>query len=195
MSADGVTEESKRGRVRRLLIDPLESDGFRFSKRVDAKAGRAALDRIADDLAYMTDAGLTGLRVSLRTKGEGAQRCFWPAVATILGFAEAFEKRPLSELPALLRWFASVAGEGAQMGDRLVAEYWFWVQNKRPPVNDRDRKVVLDKADKLRRRVELARDRARRNALNDPDEVLFLRRYDERLAYVEGLVGKKEVAA
>ena len=169
--------ETKRDRVRRLLIDPLKADGFRFARGVTAEDAKTRLDRLADDLAYLKDDGLDALRVSLRTKGEGAARCFWPAPATVLGLAESFQRRPLDELPALLRWFASAAGGAAVLGDRLVAEYWFWTMHKRPPVKPMDKKVVADKAEEWRRRVELAKDRIARGHTMPDDDAQWLQWY------------------
>jgi hypothetical protein len=183
--------ETKRDRVRRLLIDPLKSDGFRFAKGVAAEDAKARLDRLADDLSYLKDDGLIALRVSLRTKGEGSSRCFWPAPATVLGLAESFQRRPLDELPALLRWFASAAGGAALLGDRLVAEYWFWTMHKRPPVKPLDKKVVADKAEDWRRRVELAKDRIARGHTIPDDDAQWLEWYQGKVAYVEGLVGNQ----
>lgn len=182
--------ETKRDRVRRLLIDPLKADGFRFPKGVNAEDAKTRLDRLADDLAYMTDDGLSALRVSMRTKGEGAARCFWPMPATVLGLAESFQSRPLAELPQLLRWFASAAGGAALLGDRLAAEYWFWNQNKRPPVKPMDKKVVDQKAAEWRRRVELAEDRLARGHSIPEDDARWLDWYRGRVKYIEGLVHK-----
>ena len=47
--------ESKRDRVRRLLIDPLKTDGFRFAKGVTSDDAKTRLDRLAetrDELAF-----------------------------------------------------------------------------------------------------------------------------------------------
>ena len=184
---EGKVAESGRDRVRRLLIHKLQEHGFRF-RRGTAEDGRKMLDRLADDLAYMTDAGLSALQVSLRTKGEGAARCFWPAPATVLGLAEDFERRPLIELPALLRWFRSEAGRAALAHDRLVAEYWFWTDRKRPPVKPADRKTVADRAAGYARRVELAEDRLAREVPLADQERRFLDWYRARLAYVSSLV-------
>lgn len=184
------TTETKRDRVRRLVLDPLKADGFRFPKGVKADDGQTRLDRLADDLAYMSDDGLAALRISLRTKGEGAARCFWPMPATVLGLAESFQHRPLDELPQLLRWFSSAAGHAAILGDRLVAEYWFWTQYKRPPVKPMDKKTVDQKAADWRRRVELAQDRIDRDRALPEDEARWLEWYRGKVAYVEGLVTK-----
>ena len=191
MAMDGDTVETKRDRVRRLLLNPLKADGFRFAKGVKAEEAQTRRDRMADDLAYLNDDGLIALRISLRTKGEGSARCFWPMPATVLGLAESFQRRPLDELPQLLRWFASAAGGAALLGDRLVAEYWFWTMHKRPPVKPMDKKIVADKAADWRRRVELAEDRIQRGRTIPDDDVQWLEWYRGKVTYVEGLVGNR----
>jgi hypothetical protein len=102
-----VAGESDRDRVRRLLLAPLQTGGMRFKRE------QRQLDQIGDDLAYLSDAALVDVRLSLRTKGQGTDRCFWPARVTILLLAETRQARPLNELPSLLRWFAFNAGKRA----------------------------------------------------------------------------------
>ena len=123
--------ETKRDRVRRLLIGPL---GFRFPKGHDADKARRFLDEIADELAYMADDRLRALRECLQTKGEGASRCFWPCRATSLGYAEAFQPRPIEELPAMASWLGSVEGPRARGAGTLLPTFLFIEQFKRPPV-------------------------------------------------------------
>lgn len=191
-TADGeADQESKRGRVRRLLIAPLEADGFRKRRDVSAEAHAAFLDRVADSLGYMSDRGLQVLRASLATKGEGSAKHHWPSFATIDGLAEAFEPRPLRERPELLRWFASRAGQAAMAGGegRLVAEHAFWRRTKRPPIMDADKRSIAERAAELDRRAQMIRERAEAGlAPTWPDDPDWLRRFEERVAYLRGLV-------
>lgn len=48
--AEAGAAETKRDRVRRLLLAPL---GFRFPRKIDEAEGRKRLDRIADDVAVV----------------------------------------------------------------------------------------------------------------------------------------------
>lgn len=179
-------KEANRERVRRLLIDPLASRGFRFAKGTPEEEQRKQLDGLADLVGYMTDSGLMVLEESLRTKGEGSQRCFWPSHASIGGLAEAFEARPLEELPGLLRWFASEAGRLALADERLVAEYLFWKSKKRPPVLMQDRKLVSDHAAEMRSKAERIRDRISRGVAPLFDDGEWLAWFDKTEAKVRG---------
>lgn len=185
-----VAVESGRDRVRRLLIAPLQGAGMRFKK--GAKNEQGQLDQIVDDLTYMSDQGLADVRLSLRTKGQGVDRCFWPARVTILALAELREARPLSELPSLLRWFASDAGRRADDAGRLVAEYWFWTKNKRPPLHAQELKQISDRAAGHAAKLALLEERDKRGRLDDPSDQVWLSRYIERRAYVSGLVSAKQ---
>jgi len=189
--ADGEDTESKRGRVRRLVLDPLSGEGFRFRHRTSEDKQAAELARLADALVYMSDGGLRVLRISLATKGEGSQRHFWPSFATVVGFAEAFEKRPLGELPQLLSWFASAAGREALKGQRLVVEYQFWVARKRPPISDQDKRNVLAHARDMEERVMRAQDYVDRGIEPPFGEGEWLAGYRRTRAYVEGLVSRQ----
>lgn len=191
---DMMTTEGKRDRVRRLVLHPLIADGFRLKRKsgeahdaLEARE-RAECDRLADALAYMSDKGLRVLREMLATKGEGTARCFWPARATVIGLAEAFEPRPLEDLPGLASWFRSVAGSQALDEGRLVAEFQFWFRKKRPPMSDQDRRLIADKAAEWQSIVERERDRIRRGfRAHDPE---FLHWYDTQHARAATLVAE-----
>lgn len=155
-------DETQRDRVRRILIEPLTEAGFRFPKGTDDEGRRKALDRIADSLAYLGDSALDTLRAALVTKGEGAARCFWPSYATIAGLAEAFQSRPIEDVPEVARWFGSAAGRAALAGDRLVAEFEFWERKKRPPLSRQETDRVAQRAREQSERAARIRDRIRR---------------------------------
>ncbi|WP_299734681.1 hypothetical protein [uncultured Roseobacter sp.] len=181
-------EEGKRDRVRRILIDPLKADGMRFRKTVTEEKQRQSLDRLADDLSYMTDDGLHALRLWMRSHGDGAAKCFWPMTVSIISTAESFEPRPLEELPALRRWFASAAGRRALEGDRLVAEYEFWRKFKRPPITPRDQEAVARRAAEWASKAERVQDRIRRGLLPMHDDASWLHWYEETTERAKALV-------
>lgn len=172
--------ETNRDRVRRVLIDPLVAAGFRFRKGTDEAAAQKALNRIADALAYMGDRPLEVLAASLMTKGEGSARCFWPPFATVIGLAEAFQPRPLEQVPELMRWFASRAGQEALAGGRLVAEFMFFERKKRPPMTEQDRRIVAERAAQWVRRAERINERMGRGLMPVGDD-------GEWLHWFEGL--------
>jgi hypothetical protein len=184
-------KEANRERVRRLVIDPLTVRGFRFAKGAAEDEQRKHLDGLADLIGYMSDAGLRVLEESLRTKGEGSQRCFWPSHASIGGLAEAFEARPLEELPGLLRWFASEAGRLALADERLVSEYLFWKSKKRPPVSVQDRKAVAEHAAEMRSKAERVRDRIRRGFAPLYDDGEWLRWFEATEARVKSFLSQE----
>lgn len=186
--------ESKRARVRRLLISPLMRDGMRFRHGTPDDAQKKALDGLADDLAYMTDRGLEALRIWALRNGEGSSKCFWPTRVSMIGKAEDFERRDLEELPALARWFASTAGQAALDGGRLAAEYAFWTRYKRPPVKPEDRKRVADRAAEWTVKAERIRDRVSRGLQPLHDDADWLNWYDRTTKRAAELVSKEVLA-
>jgi hypothetical protein len=191
---DGTVIETKRGRVRHALVEGL---GFRFPRGTPEEVGRKRLDRICDDLAYLSDEGLRRLVGVLRTKGEGSAKAFWPERATFLGFAEAVEPRQLEEAPGVASWFASAAGKEALLGDRLVAEFRWWERAKRPPLKDGEKLTVEEWAREYRERYRRCRS-ARDAGLRDPiGEEGFIEWYEGLLARALALVeaGKRGEAA
>ncbi|MBO9453250.1 hypothetical protein J7426_23515 [Tropicibacter sp. R16_0] len=190
MNGQQVSTETSRDRVRRMVITPLADSGFRFKRGTPDEQQRKVLDRMADALGYMSDRGLSALQATLATKGEGSAKCFWPCMATVIGCAEAFEPRPLEELPAVARWFGSQAGIEAARAGRLVAEYEFWRRKKRPPMNVQERKVVSDRAATWSARADRVRDRIDRGFAPFGDDGEWLRWYDATKARAAALVGK-----
>lgn len=173
------SEETKRDRVRRLLIQPLTDDGFRFKRGSDEAKCARDLDRIADSLSHMSDVELERMRACLVTKGEGASRNFWPPVATVLAFGEFVHPRPLEAVPELLSWFRSRAGEAALKDGRLVAEYRFWEQKKRPPMSAMDKKRVADRGAEYEHKATVLREKRADGRSLMVDDVQWLDWYEE----------------
>lgn len=184
--------ETKRGRVRRLLIDPLASGyggmGFRFPKGVDEKKQRSYLDWLADWLGYLSDEELKRLRSCLSVHGAGASKTEWPSRGTIAFFAQAARARPLETWPECASWFASVEGPKAKDEGTLVATLRFIERNVRPPYSPKDRALVADDAKALLSEYEEAKVRLdlRRGFPSDEE---FVRWYDQQLARAEALIG------
>ncbi|NDV51568.1 hypothetical protein [Salipiger sp. PrR003] len=177
MTEEQTTTETKRGRVRRLLIEPLTEHGFRKPGNVKLNAHDAFLVKLADALTYMTDEQLGTLRDMLRYRGEGKARDAWPSMATICVVADAVAPRPIEEHPTILSWFRSARGPQALLEGVLVAEFRFLEKRKRPPINDGERRAIRVKAEEWNRQVELVRDRLRRGMARDGDEK-WLRWYE-----------------
>jgi hypothetical protein len=182
---EGVVAQSNRDRVRGLLFDPLS---FRFPRSVDAEAAKKALNRIADDLAYLSDASLAALRDIMRTKGEGSSRNFWPDHATFIGFAEVIQRRPIEDLPALSSWFGSIEGPRAAMQGILVETFLFIADRKMPPVTDGARRQVASKAAENARRLQIIAERRAAEMAIDVGELEFERWYRDQRARCEALM-------
>lgn len=183
-----IIEEGARARVRRLLIDPLAEDGFRFKRGTDPEVAKKRLAQMADDLTYLSDRSLGILRASLRTKGEGEAKCFWPVRATVLGLAEALEPRPLEDMPSICSWFASKAGREALQAKRHIAEFLFWQRRKRPPLTDSEWRLVTSNAEERNRLYALFAERKERGLTLLPEDRDFMERYERLDAKVRGLI-------
>lgn len=164
--------ETARGRVRRLVLDPLAREGMRFPKqgrrggkltgevfrawahvRSDDDA-RGVLDRLADELAPFSDQTLIWLREWARRNGQGSGRTFWPSVPAFLTAAESREPRALELIPQVATWFGSRAGVDARNGDRVVAELRWIVQHRKVPRTDAHKRAVASLAVELRYRIK-----------------------------------------
>lgn len=176
--AEKEQSETKRDRVRRLLLDRLKERGFRM-RRAQASDEVDFLNRVADAVSYMSDHGLRVLCDSLLTKGEGASKCFWPSYATIVGLAEAFEPLPVEHAPNLASWFQSKAGMDAVANDRLVAEFLFFQNRKRPPVSDQERRTIASRAREWADKAARIQDRINRGLQPFADDGQWLAWFKE----------------
>lgn len=187
--------ESKRARVRRILIAPLQDQGMRFKKGTVEAVKRKRLDRMADDLGYMSDDALIVLRRCLLRNGEGAQKCFWPDRVSYLGYAHAFQYRCIDDDPAMLGWFASAAGgKAASVPGRAVAEYQFWCKHWHPPFDVRHKAAVERRAAQNLERLAYCTGREVEGRLSDPDDVAWLKNYRAMSVKVEGWIAAKVAA-
>ncbi|KAB2539667.1 hypothetical protein AL035_17830 [Salipiger aestuarii] len=169
MTEGQIVAETKRDRVRRILIEPLTEWGFRKPGNIRADRFDGFMVSLCDGLGYLSEEQLDTLRVALRTRGEGKDRRGWPRMATIAALAEAIAPRPIEEIPAIRRWFASVEGPKAAKDGALVAQFLFWEKFKRPPLTDGDRRAIRDKARDLDSGVRVRRDRERRGVASADD--------------------------
>lgn len=179
--------ETKRDRVRRLVLHPLAERGMRFARGVSAEDAERRLNEIADALAYMADDRLRLLEECLRSKGEGSAKRFWPERVTIFNLAEACQPRPIEELPAMASWFGSVEGPRAREEGTLVATFLFIEKVKRPPYADKHRARVLERSRELEADMARVRDRIDRGYGSDEDRAK-LRWYEGLTARAEALV-------
>lgn len=182
---DGSANQSNRDRIRVKLFDQL---GFRFPRGTDSEIAKATLNRIADELSYLSDESLAALCDILRTKGEGSSRNFWPDRATFLGFAEIVQRRPLRDLPGLASWFGSIEGPKAEAQGILVETLQFIISRKMPPVSDPARQAVVSRAAENKRRLQIISERRERGVAVDADDLAFEDWYGKQLAVATDLM-------
>lgn len=187
---DCTKVESKRARVRRLVVDPLAAGGMRCKHGTPPDRQRAFIDRMCDELVRLDDRQLVMMRDWMEANGEGSAKCFWPAFVSIAGVAGGICPRPIEELPELASWLSSRAGvEAAAVPGRLVMELRFIEKKRRPPVLVGEADLVARKAGALHQ--EVLRAREMRDCGRMYDEAL-LGRYERDKARAEALVAKGE---
>lgn len=183
--------ETNRDRVRRLLFAPL---GFRFPKAMTEADGRAQLDRIADELAYLSDWHLGALARMLRPHGQGSARNFWPDRATFIAFAHICQPLPLAQDPKLVSWFASVEGQRMVQEGTLV-ETWDWFERHRvPPYKPEHRRLVATQAAENARRLLLVEERERLGHEVTPDNLAWARHYRAERDRLAAMVASSDAA-
>lgn len=189
-----TTEETKRGRVRRLFVEPMQELGFKRPPKLDEEAFDKKLTRMVDYLTYLSDDGLRLLFDFMKVKGQGRDRMQWPPRAMIYAYAELIEPCPIEKIPSMLSWFRSSAGQRAAEADTLVETFEFIRQHKKPPTMDGMQKMIARAAEERRRGIAMARDRIVREVASDDDRQ-YVAWYEARLAEVRTLMAGEEAAA
>lgn len=188
---DCTKTESKRARVRRLVVSPLTTSGMRFKQGTPLDKQRSSLNRICDELVRLDDRQLVMMRLWMEVNGEGSAKCFWPAFVSIAGYAGCLRPRPIEDLPELASWMGSVAGTAAAgVPGRLVMELRFIEKKRRPPVLPGEKEMIAHRSAELHQ--EVLRAREMRECGRMYDEAL-LSRYERDNARAEALVAKGEV--
>lgn len=112
MAEDGT--ESRRARVRRLLIQPLEDAGMRRPSGWSLAEYQAFLGRLQDRLGYMDEGNLTGMRALLFAKGRGKDHDIWPKEVTIMFIARNLQAPPPRECDYAASVMRSAMGRAAR---------------------------------------------------------------------------------
>nr|WP_321509452.1 hypothetical protein [uncultured Celeribacter sp.] len=182
--------ESGRGRVRRLLITPLEAGGMQRKRGRSVADHEKMLTRLADKLGYMSDRGLQGLAMYLvRMAGEGQ---IWPVENLILRTAWSMETPPPRDNAYLISLMKSRAGEAALEGG-YVLELYAEARRLGPPPSRHQVLQLKDRAARNRDRARVIADQIKRNVAPATDRD-WLEGYHRLRAEAEALVleGKRE---
>jgi hypothetical protein len=197
MTEEQTTTETARGRVRRMLIDPATEAGMRFKKGTSEADQKRDLDRICDDVSYLSDLAMGALLEWLLRNGEGSARCFWPKPVSLIAEAHRYEQRDLEELPRAASWFASRAGLAALQNGNLVATFLWWEKRLRPPRDERELRMSTERSETLARMVEVTEDKLHRGFDPGPharEELRWYRGVEARArAMVQAGIEKRRV--
>ncbi len=106
-------QETKRARVRRLLLTPLITSGLRKHPRMTAEDYQAMLTRLADKLGHMSERHLTALEPLIIRHTRGKDRNIWPDEVTIVSWAYQLSPPPARTSPYVNSLMQSEAGRTA----------------------------------------------------------------------------------
>lgn len=183
---------SKRERVRRCLIEPLERDGLVRDRRVSAADHGKFLDKLADRLGYLSEDKLDVLRRYVRAQATGTAHNVWPGFATILNHAQDIETPPDPENPIMQSWLHSRQGEALLGRGEHVETYLFLtglVRKGRPrPPTDAEKRMIARRAEENRRKCQLLREAIAGGRHVSLDDHQWLVWYDAQTEIAEDIV-------
>lgn len=110
---NGVVE-TKRDRVRRLLIHPLLRAGMRKQTRMKEPDYADMLVRLSDKLAHLSDQNIAGLKQWITRWAAGKDRNRWPDEVAIVSKALELQAPPPRDCPYVVSVMRSRAGHRAK---------------------------------------------------------------------------------
>lgn len=149
--------ETKRDRVRRVLISPLLRAGMRKQTRMSVEDYQAMLVRLADKLGFMSEENLRGLVPVLTRNAKGREHNQWPDEVAIVKWAYSVQVPPPRECDYVVSVIRSHAGQLARERGYLP-ELLMEARKLGPPFS----KVNIDRLERLGRDSRRERDRLRR---------------------------------
>ncbi|MGH1447420.1 MAG: hypothetical protein ACRBBO_15405 [Cognatishimia sp.] len=177
-------EETKRDRVRRLLINPLEASGMRKQTRMKEPDYSEMLIRLADKLSYLPDLMLEGLVTWCTRHAKGKERNQWPDEVAILSQAMSLQPPPPRSCPYVVSVLRSQAGDRAEMMGYLT-ELFMAAKKYGPPFSKMNLDRLAREAQENSAEVAKVQDAIRRGvALNERRQWLdwYLRHQSDALA-------------
>lgn len=113
MAEKETGQESKRDRVRRILINPLLRAGMRKQNKMKADQYSEMLTRLADKLSYLDELHLRGLEPKIIRHAKGKERNEWPAEVSIISWAYEVQSPPPRKCAYVVSVLKSKAGARA----------------------------------------------------------------------------------
>ena len=165
--AQGTVQISNRERVRQVLISPLTEWGMVRPKRMTQAEFAAMQGRLAEKLAYMTDANLRGLLELVTRHAAGPDRNCWPAEVSIYSWAGGLQQRPARENDYVKSLMRSAMGRNARALGYHV-ELFLLARKVGPPPSKYELNRLLDRSTTAqRKRAKVEQQVARGTAALD----------------------------
>lgn len=190
----GPAPEGGRALVRTLFVQRLDEAGIRPGRGRLVRDHREMLDRLVGHLAYMAPDNLRTLATETIRAAGGPLHDLCPSEATIRGFAEGLQRKPVAMRRIVTSWLASVEGPHARAGGWLTDLYRWLLRHGRPPTAY-DLRQIRDTAEGNRRLAGVMTDRLERGALSQPDRVWLSRWIDDSRAAERLVAAGEEVRA
>lgn len=145
--------ETKRDRVRRLLIKPLLDAGMKKQTRMPAGDYLEFQVRLADKLSYLPDIHLRGLVVQVMRMAKGPERNQWPDEVSITNWAHDLQVPPPRKHPFAISVLRSRAGKRARdLG--YHAELLIALRKSGPPFSKYDLRRMPEEARENREELD-----------------------------------------
>lgn len=189
-----ASAETKRDRVRRILIDPLLQAGMKKQTRMKQPEYEAFQIKLCDRLSHMSDKNLLGMVSFITRHAKGGERNQWPDEVSIVSCALSIQPPPPRSCPYVVSVLKSEAGQRAKTLGYHV-ELFMFVRKFGPPFSKVNRKKLADEAQENRKEMSRVVNAIERGtALEERRQWLdwYLRHEAEALAIIDQV---EEVAA
>lgn len=180
---DAQEKAEGRARVKEHLWDRLDQAGLQRPKGMTIEAYTGMQARLADRLAYMLPENLATLAEIVIDNPAPRGRC-WSEVL-LLGEAKALQTPPVTDLPIVTSWLASIEGPAALAGGFAVELFRHLRRTGRPP-RPYDLTRIREEAANNARQIELVSNRQVRDVASAEDKAWLeaYRRDHERVRQI-----------
>jgi len=193
-----LSDDQKRRRVAKLLVEPLVDDGMVRKRGVSVAEHEKWIEGLKTRLAYMDPENLAALRHGIARAAGGTHRNQWPSIITITNIAHPIQFPPDHDSDMVISYMASAAGWKAwnlgptyAMAVRAHMRRTYRIPHKLswPKINQH--------GEELARKSVLVSERIKAGRASDADRK-WMEGFDDTMAHVKALVfanKKEEVAA
>lgn len=168
---------SGKENVKKYLIEPLDIIGFTRTRGVPLATHKKMIEKLKEDLAYLSIPNLEVLLEIVEAHGGGKLKNQYPPLTSVRSWARELQPPPVSEPKLVLSWLRSVEGPKALEGGYAVELRAYLLKFKRPVGDYALGEIKRDASENQRARARINERIAAQRA--SEEDIAWVNWYDE----------------